>query len=131
MSPEPWNDARARLEAAALGHPIEWPNERFVTPSPPRPWLSVQADGDVLEPIEIGPGAWEERGTLYVHVMVPAGTGSTTARQIAKDVANIYRGAAGYTVYRRASIGAGVPDENGLWFVTTVSIDWTYTDRPA
>lgn len=131
MSPEPWNDARARLEAAALGHPIEWPNERFVTPSPPRPWLSVRGESYVLEPIELGHGAWEERGILYVHVMVPVGTGCAVSRQIGWDVAKIYRGAAGYTVYRRVSLDDGVPDENGLWFVTTVSIDWTYTDRPA
>jgi hypothetical protein len=130
MSPEPWNDARARLEGAALPFPIEWPNEAFTAPDLAA-WLSVEAEGDVLEPIELGHGAWEERGTFLVHVIVPLGTGSATARQVAKDIANIYRGVVGYTVYRRASIGAGVPSEDGKWWVLTVTVEWTYTDRPA
>jgi hypothetical protein len=130
MSPEPWSDARARLEAAALPYPIEWPNEPFTTPDL-APWLSVEAEGDVLEPIELGGGAWEERGTLMVHVCIPLGTGSATGRQIAKDIANIYRGVNGLTLYRRASIGAGVPTEDGRWWVITVTLEWTYTDRPA
>lgn len=130
MSPTPWADARARLEAAALGYPIEWPNEPFSTPDLSL-WLSVEAEGDVVEPIELGPGAWEERGVFMVHVCAPLGTGSATARQVAKDIANIYRGVNGFTVYRRASIGAGASTEDGRWWVLTVTIDWTYTDRPA
>lgn len=130
MSPTPWEDARNRLTAAALGYSIEWPNEAF---SPPdlSAWLSVEAEGDVLEPIEIGGGAWEERGVFIVHVIVPLGTGSLAARQIAKDVANIYRGVVGYTIYRRAVIGSGSPTEDGKWWVLTVNVEWTYTDRPA
>jgi hypothetical protein len=130
MSPDPWSDARARLEAAALPYPVEWPNEPFTTPDL-APWLSVEAEGDVLEPIELGGGAWEERGTLMVHVCIPLGTGSALGRQIAKDIANIYRGVNGLTLYRRASIGAGVPTEDGRWWVLTVTLEWTYTDRPA
>jgi hypothetical protein len=130
MTPAPWTDARNRLVAAALPYPIEWPNEAFAAPDLAA-WLSVEAEGDVLEPIELGNGAWEERGTFMVHVIVPLGTGSATARQVAKDIANIYRGVVGYTVYRRASIGAGVPSEDGKWWVLTVTVEWTYTDRPA
>ena len=130
MSPTPWEDARNRLTAAALGYSIEWPNEGF---SPPdlSVWLSVEAEGDVLEPIEIGGGAWEERGVFIVHVIVPLGTGSLVARQIAKSVANIYRGVNGFTVYRRAVIGSGSPTEDGKWWVLTVNVEWNYTDRPA
>ncbi len=130
MTPAPWTDARNRLVAAALPYPIEWPNEAFTTPDL-APWLSVEADGDILEPIELGNGAWEERGTFIVHVIVPLGTGSADARQIAKDIANIYRGVVGYAVYRRASVGSGVPSEDGKWWVLTVTIEWVYTDRPA
>jgi hypothetical protein len=130
MSPEPWTDARDRLTAAALGYPIEWPNEAFTAPEFST-WLSVEAEGDILEPIELGNGAYEERGVFIVHVLVPLGTGSLAARQIAKDVANIYRGVNGPTIYRRAVIGSGSPTEDGKWWVLTVNIDWNYTDRPA
>lgn len=130
MSPTPWEDARNRLTVAALPYPIEWPNEAFAAPEFSA-WLSVEAEGDVLEPIELGGGAWEERGVFIVHVVVPLGTGSLAARQIAKDVANIYRGVVGYTVYRRAVIGSGSPTEDGKWWVLTVNVEWTYTDRPA
>ena len=130
MSPAPWEDAKNRLIAAALPYPIEWPNENFTAPEFST-WLSVEAEGDVLEPIELGGGAWEERGVFIVHVIVPLGTGSLAARQIAKDVANIYRGVNGFTVYRRAVIGSGSPTEDGKWWVLTVNVEWTYTDRPA
>jgi hypothetical protein len=130
MSPTPWEDARNRLTAAALPYPIEWPNEAFAAPEFSA-WLSVEAEGDVLEPIELGGGAWEERGVFIVHVIVPLGTGSLAARQIAKDVANIYRGVNGFTVYRRAVIGSGSPTEDGKWWVLTVNVEWNYTDRPA
>jgi len=111
MSPEPWTDARNRLTSAALGYPIEWPNEAFTAPEFST-WLSVEAEGDILEPIELG-------------------NGSLAARQIAKDIANIYRGVNGFTVYRRAVIGSGSPTEDGKWWVLTVNVDWNYTDRPA
>lgn len=134
MSPEPWADARSRLEAAALGYPIEWPNEPFAAPDL-SPWLSVQAEGDMLEAIEMHQaGAWEERGVFAVHVLVPLGTGSLLARQIAKAIANIYRAAAqtpAFTIYRRAAIGDGRPSEDGKWWVLTVTVDFVFTDRPA
>jgi hypothetical protein len=130
MSPEPWTDARNRLTSAALGYPIEWPNEAFTAPEFST-WLSVEAEGDILEPIELGNGAYEERGVFMVPVIVPRGTGRLAARQIAKDVANIYRGVNGPTIYRRAVIGSGSPSEDGKWWVLAVNVDWTYTDRPA
>jgi|LakMenEpi05Aug10_1017310.scaffolds.fasta_scaffold08665_1 hypothetical protein len=130
MSPEPWTDARNRLTAAALGYPIEWPNEAFAAPEFST-WLSIEAEGDILQPIELGNGAYEERGVFIVHVIVPLGTGSADARQVAKNIANIYRGVNGFTTYTRAVIGSGSPSEDGKWWVLTVNVDWNYTDRPA
>ncbi|MCA3380216.1 MAG: hypothetical protein ING08_08225 [Roseomonas sp.] len=130
MTPAPWADAKGRLVALNLAYPIEWPNEQFDPPDLAI-WLAVEAEGDVLEAIELGNGAWEERGVFIVHVCAPLGTGSETARQVAKDIAGAYRGVNGFTIYRRASVGAGVPSEDGKWWILSVTIDFVYTDRPA
>jgi hypothetical protein len=129
MSPDPWNDARARLEAAGLNLPTEWPNEGFSIPDLSM-WLSVEASGDMLAPVEIGNGAWQEEGTFTVHVCSPVGSGSADARQVAKDIASAFRGVAGPVIYRRASIGSGAQTEDGMWWVLSVVIEWTYVDRP-
>ena len=133
MSPVPWLDAVARLKAASLVPPdmIEWPNTQFQIPEPSAgPWLSVQSVGDVLDPMEVGDGAWLEEGRLFVHVMVPAFSGTLTARQIAKGVANTFRGLGQQAVrYMGASIGAGEhADEEGTLWRLTVVVDWKYQD---
>lgn len=136
MSPEPWNDARTRLLAANLvpaGH-IEWPNEPFEQPDPASGlWLSVEAVGDVLAPIEMGGGGWQEEGRLFVHVMVPAFSGSDAARVLAKQVANVFRFTGpNPTRYFGASIGGGerADVEGTLWRLTVV-IDWRFQDTGA
>lgn len=129
MTPEPWLDARGRLENANLRYPIEWPNEPFTVPNM-SPWLSVDTSSDILSPIEMGgDGAWAEKGTFIITVLVPAGTGTLDVRTIAKTLANIYRGVTGHTVYRSMSVGEGIPSDDGKWWVTVVTITWEYTDR--
>ena len=136
MSPEPFRDARARLLAAAVVAPemIEWPNEPFNEPEPSAGlWLSVEAVGDILAPIEMGGAGWQEEGRFFVHVMVPAFTGSDAARVAAKAVANAYRSIGpNPTRYFGASIGGGEKAnvEGTLWRLTVV-IDWRYQDTSA
>lgn len=130
----PFDDARTLLLAANLVSPslIEWPNEPFQEPKgdPPSTWLSVEAQGHTLSPIEIGANVWQEEGTLFINVMTPAGRGTDAARQLAKSIANVYRGLpARNVVYKSASIGAGMlVEERGIWWMITVSIDWKYQD---
>lgn len=134
-SPEAWLDARRRLEAAALGVPIEWPNEAFTAPTEgDRLHLVVEIAGDVAQPAEMDPaGIWLEEGTLYVHVLIAAGRGSLRPRVLAKHVVGLFRGLpAGPMLYRRASIGAGHrPEKDGEWWCLTASIDWVWQDKPA
>lgn len=130
----PYADARALLKAASLVPPanIAWQNEPFQEPSgdPAALWLAVECVGTVLDPIEMGGGAWQEEGTLYVHVMVPAGSGTDAARTLAKQVANTFRGLGPRPViYRGASIGNSAPsDPQGIWWGLTVTVDWIYQD---
>ena len=141
-SPVPWADARARIEAATAtgqplaGLPIEWPNEAFTRPDPPAPFLSVEMAGDGMGAIEMsGQGAWQERGQLFVHILAPTGTGTTAVRAIAKAVSDLFRNVsaeANALIYERQSIGMGEPEEDdGPWWVMSVSVAWKYTDRPA
>lgn len=141
-SPAPWNDARSRLEAANLGILLAWPNEAVTLPdasaavSPvtnplPYMWAAVQMTGYTLAPMEVGDGgAWLETGTLFVHIMTPAGWGTDDARTLGKTVANTFRGLpAAPVVYMRASIGdSAAEDEDGAWWRLTVMIDWRYQD---
>lgn len=141
-SPVPWADARARITAAtATGQPlagltVEWPNEAFTRPDPPAPFLSVEMAGDGMGAIEMGgQGAWQERGQLFLHVLVPTGTGTTGVRAIAKALSDLFRNVsteANALIYERQSIGMGEPEEDdGPWWVMSVSVAWKYTDRPA
>ena len=130
----PFSDARTLLLAAALvpADRICWPNEPFAVPSadPQASWLKVDCVGDVLVPIEVGATAWQESGVLFVDVMVPAKTGSDTARTLAKAVANAFRQLGPRNVvYRQASIGnRQEPDDEGVWWGLTVTVEWIYQD---
>lgn len=140
-SPVPWADAVARITAATgAGQPlagltVEWPNEAFTRPDQ-APFLSVEMAGDGMGAIEMsGTGAWQERGQLFVHILAPTGTGTTAIRAIAKAVSNLFRNVsaeANALLYERQSIGMGEPEEDdGPWWVMSVSVEWKYTDRPA
>jgi hypothetical protein len=126
-SPAPFNDARARMQAAALGYEIEWPNEPFERPN--SIWLAVDAYSDVMEPIELGGGAWGESGVFMVDIMVPLGWGTDVARQLGKDIANVFRGVTGEVSYRAANIGSGGRDpERGKFYIIPVRVPWVYQD---
>lgn len=130
-SPAPWADARTRIQNAAFGIPIEWANEPFDVPAGVM-WMSVDAVGDSLLPIELGPtGTWSEEGSLFVTIMAPQGSGTYEQRVLAKSVANLFRGIpSGPIIYRRASIGIGRQlQRDGMWWAMTVQIEWSYTDK--
>jgi hypothetical protein len=137
-SPAPYNDAVALLQAAGLGVAIHLQNDgTFTEPQPHDPntgasvlWLAVENTSDILEPIELSGGAWQEEGTLYVFVMAPAGDGTTAARALAKNVSNVFRNLGPRNVvYLGGSIGLGhVDDADGKWWTLPVSVRWRYQD---
>lgn len=131
-SPEVWTDARARLEAAALGGTtIAWPNEPFDLPEPLAPYLVAEISGDMSEPIELGSGGtWQEDGTVWVHVMVPVGEGITAGLALRKTIANLFRGViAGGIVYRSAQMDPGGTDDEGNWFRLSLGVQYIFQDR--
>lgn len=132
-SPAPFNDVKAKLEAANLGYPIAWPNEKFDRPQAPSTWLHVEITSSVLVPIELGADVWQEEGTAYITVLVPKGSGSDTARTIAKTIANLFRGLGPEdVVYLGAAIGNGsIAGADGVYWPLTVAVDWRYQDLSA
>ncbi len=129
-SPVPWTDARSRIEAAAFGVPIEWPNEPFEQPTSGL-WLSVQMESGFLGPVEVGGKVWQEEGTLYVEVIAQNGTGTLPSRALGKQIVDLFRQIPPpeSVVYLSAGLGSGAPrGTDGNWWSLTVSVDWRYQD---
>lgn len=135
MSPEAWADARFRVETAALGIPIEWPNEPWEQPDASSgPWLYVEGTADVSMPMELGQDAdWIEQGRIFLHLYAPIGSGSDEIRVFAKRLANQFRGLGpGAIRYTSASIGSGeIDDSNGSWWRLTVWVTYKFQDSPS
>lgn len=94
MSPEVWDDMLPRILAAAasLGLPVLMPNEDAgERPNPPAPWIDLEVSANSSETIELGGRIWNEEGTIWIHVMVPVGTGIATGLALRKGMANAFR----------------------------------------
>ncbi|MDR6953787.1 hypothetical protein J2X65_003150 [Ancylobacter sp. 3268] len=114
---------------------IAFENEDFQKPSPPAPWIMLEVTGSFYGQQSIGDPAdnrWDADGVLWLHVFVPVGTGSSTARGYAKTLADLFRGRQllNETLeFLDASIGLGEPgDDSGNWWRLSVSIDWRRLD---
>jgi len=136
-SPDVFTAFRNRLEAQWSDTPLIFENEDTQTPvdadSAPAPFVFVEIFGDDLRQESIGaPGQnmWLETGFTYLHVMVPTGTGSLTARTYARKLANLFREKPLGDVYiRDMGLGAGEPSEvfPNYWAMT-VTIAWDRRD---
>ncbi|MFC0410942.1 phage tail terminator-like protein [Roseomonas elaeocarpi] len=131
-SPEVWADAQVLIRdtAATQGLPVAWPNEVFDDlPEPPAPFVAVEIRGDGAEPYELGGGVWREDGSLYLHVMVPTGSGITAGLQLRKAFADGFRGLPPRTViYDSFSFDPGSDDEEGNWHRLTLRVAYHYQD---
>lgn len=115
--------------------PLRYPNEAFTPPD--GPWVDFEIEGSLFGQQSIGEhvqadNRWDEEGRIWLHVMVPTGSGGARARGAAKRIAGLFRGKtllSNQLEFLDASIGAGSPgDENGAWFMISVSIDWRHWD---
>jgi hypothetical protein len=120
---------------------IQWENESAPpttgTDGNPTIWSSIDFLGNVYSQMSIGAAPqsdnrWDEDGTLWFHLYVPVKTGSSSARALAKNFADLFRGLtllSDNLVFGDASIGAGaVSDDNGNWWVLSVSIQWQHIE---
>lgn len=128
-----YDAVRTYLQGAWTTTPLVFENEREDNVQDAAAWVYVEASGTIYDQASIGAGSqtanrYREYGTIFLHVFVPAGTGSTTARTYAKQLADLFRGLelnAGSLVFRAISIGAGeIGDDNGKYFRVSVSADY-------
>lgn len=112
-------------------------NEDFTTPvdsnSNPIPWIGMALSGVVYGQQSIGASdqadnRWDEAGNVWLSVFVPKGSGGSRARELAKLLADIFRGLtllSGSLEFLDAFIGRGGPaEEEGNWFELPVIIEW-------
>jgi hypothetical protein len=136
VTPAVWADARARITAAAasLSLPVAWPNEAFTTPEPPAPWLAVEASASTDDPIELTGGMWQEDGLVWLHVMIPSGSGIDAGLTIRKSLANAFRSvtdAAVGLIYQGANFDPSGPGtDDGMYQRLTAMVSYIYQDRP-
>lgn len=97
------------------------------------PYVLMEMSGTLYAQMSIGASdqadnRWDEEGLLWFHVYVPAGTGSSLARQYAKQIADLFRGTtllADSLEFLDAQLGMGEPgDEAGTYWRLSVSIEW-------
>jgi hypothetical protein len=115
---------------------FRWENETFTTPvdslGNPIPWIGVALTGVLYGQQSIGAtvqsqNRWDETGNLWLSVFVPVGSGASRARQLAKLLADIFRGVpllSGNMEFLDAFIGEGMAAEEGNWFELPCIIEW-------
>lgn len=117
--------------------PIRFENEEFDKPNPPAPWIAMAVTGVLYGQQSLGmptqaANRWDEQGHLWLPVFVPVGTGGSRARQLAKQLADIFRGLTllnGSLEFMGAFIGEGAPSpEEGNWFQLIVAVEWRRMD---
>ena len=126
---------RAHIEGNWTLTPLDrffWENE----PQPPDgpSMIVVELQGTLYAQVGFGhdeqaENRWDETGVLLVHCMVPEGTGAQFSRQIARTMANLFRGTrlmSQSLEFQDAVIGmgGGLDGAEGNWWGVTVSIDW-------
>lgn len=136
-SPEVWAEAQAIIQAAAdaLGLAVSWPNEESEEPEALPdgtlpPFLAVEIEADGAEPIELGGGVWDETGTLWLHLLVPTGSGITAGGTIRKTLANAFRGRPGGALrwldYRFPP--GSIDEGSGNWYRLSLGVHYGFTD---
>lgn len=112
-------------------------NEPFEKPDPLVPWIDAALSGVVYGQESIGAATqatnrWDEKGELWLSVFVEVGTGGSRARQIAKLLADIFRGLTllgGHLEFMDAFIGGSGPaPEEGNWYELALAIEWRYVE---
>jgi hypothetical protein len=112
---------------------IRFENEAFDQPNPPAPWIAMALTGVLYGQASIGAATqaanrWDEEGRLWIPVFVPVGTGASRAHQLAKALADLFRGLTllnGDLEFMDSFIGeAGPASEEGNWFQLPLIVKW-------
>lgn len=133
MSPEVWSDVKPRLQAIATQHGVrvEWPNEALTgTDNIVATWVSIETGAESAGRIELGRDVWEEFGAVFIHVMVPAGSGIEDALALRKAFSVAFRGITPNTIglnYRDQSFDPLGPSY-GVYRHLSLTVRYEFTD---
>lgn len=134
-SPAVYDAIRSFLEAEFSDAPLHFENEG-ADPVEGAAWVYVDVRGTLYGQATIGAAdqaenRWDEEGQLFLDVNVPSGTGGRKARQLAKSLADLFRGRtllAGTLEFGDAIIAPSGGDESGNWWAVTVTLEWRWLD---
>lgn len=111
--------------------PLVFENEAPTSPTDGEPFVLVEIFGRLFDMASIGadtPEAnlWREEGVLWLHVMMPAWSGTSTGRQHAWQLAKIFlKQPIPGMEFSAAQVGMGEAVEtDGSYARMTVSLDW-------
>lgn len=130
------NAVRQWLTATLPAVEWRWENEAQDPPDPPAVFAMVEITGETFEQQSIGAttrasNRWLEAGTLFIHVLAPAGTGSAAARTLAEQIATAFRSVETLDpniTFGRLSLGLGdVLPPNGNWWRLPITVAWERT----
>lgn len=120
---------KAWLDANWTTTPLAYENVDADLPDATSAWIYVEVNSNIYGMRSIGaPGnnRWAETGATLLHIMVPKGSGSATARGYAETLAGALREqtlADDVKVYDM-SIGDGGADDDGAWWRLTLRVEW-------
>lgn len=128
-SPEVFTAVRDLIEAEFTAHPVVFPNEQTPTDSS-APWVYVDVSGSLTRRIELGIGAYEERGIIWLNIFVPVGTGVLEAKTIAKTLGRLFLLARDSPVrFGDQSAAQGEPgDDDGMFWRQTMTVTYSYQE---
>ncbi|MGW6779436.1 hypothetical protein ACWF50_15540 [Brucella pseudogrignonensis] len=129
-TPETFEPIEDFLRSQWTVTPLVFENEDFDLADEPEALVFVEVFGDLMDQASIGAetvaaNRWRENGQLSLHVLVPRGGGTRQARQLSRQLYDLFRGQEiGAIRFGTASIGAGEPGEmDGNYYRMTVTID--------
>lgn len=138
---------RARLAAGWTTTRITYQNETPADPWPPvdgngvlQPWVNLEivgAPSSIVGTGTRGNHVWTYQGNIFVHVFTPVGSSDEMGTQYAVAIGELFRAAEFYNATPGFCVRTLAPsiddgdsaDDDGNWFRTTMSVDFTYWHR--
>lgn len=126
------------LDANWSSTPLYYPNDDTTPPEPPSAFVFVEMTGIMYDKASLGApnsNLYRENGLLWLHCMVPSGSGSETARTHLSGLADLFKDkslptADGEIRFRAAVIGYGSPgDDEGNYWRLSMNIEWERDDN--
>jgi hypothetical protein len=138
MSPQVYDAIRAHLTANYAATALYFENE--IGDAPSVPWALVEFSTGVYSQQSIGAGSqaqnrWDEEGSFFVHIMVPAMSGVREAFSYSAILADLFRGTqllGELLEFDDVVVGyGGRGDDEGNWYRVSVNVGWRLMDARA